>query len=129
MAKKRPSKMAISPDNTIVDVINWRTQRRKRATWHAEVVRLRDEDPKRWSWGRIAKQLSAKQQRNIERDAVIKAYKRAKNPSPRPLPVFTLVIDHAARTVSFLPPPDRLFSRATVDILKSPQWRRSMDIG
>jgi hypothetical protein len=104
MAKKRTSEKAVLPVATVVFVINWTTVRRQRATWHTEVVRLRDEDPKRWSWGRIAKQLSANHHRSITRDAVIKAYKRAKNPGPSPSTVFRFVVDHVEETISFVPP-------------------------
>jgi hypothetical protein len=102
MSNNRASKKSPLPAHTIVDVINWRTARRKRAAWHAEAQRLRDENPKKWSWQGIAKHLSAKFKKTITRDAVIKACKRATGPAPST--VLTFVVDHVAETFSFVPP-------------------------
>jgi hypothetical protein len=103
MAKKRTPEKSVLPVHTIVDVLDFTTRHPRQAERDAEIVRLH-EAPKRWSYGQIAKHLSAKYGKEITRDAVIKAYQRAKKPEPSPCAVTTVVFDHDAGTFSLLPP-------------------------
>jgi hypothetical protein len=103
MPKKRTSEKTNLPAHTIIDCVHYRTRRTRQSKLHGEIVRLRDADPQKHSWAWIAKHLSAKHSKKITRDAVIKAYKRAKDPGPSPCSIDVIVVDHVLNTISFLP--------------------------
>jgi hypothetical protein len=96
MAKKRAPAKAARPAHTILDEGHYFTRKPRKPGLIAKVVRLIDEEG--LSYGRAALKLG------VNRDALIKLYKRAKenaeNPKPTGKIVRTTVVDHVTGAVT-----------------------------